>query len=115
MKSILHLIKFVTFSEKNNSSKFLNLYILKSQTTAQFFKLKIGSETIATNYVLEKILNETETDENLKQQTKMQIYINNEIKQKYIKKIAEEREQIGWSLLTALTFAYLVKNQFQIQ
>lgn len=113
MKNTLHLIKFVTFSEKNNSSNFLNnLYILKSQTTAQFFKLRIGNETIAANYILEKILNKTETDENLKQ---IQIYINNDIKQKYKEKIVEEREQIGWSLLTALTFVHLVKNQSQIK
>lgn len=87
------------------------MYILKSRSTAQFFKLRIGNETIAAKYILEKILNKTdESDENLKQ---IQISINNEIKQKYIKKIAEEKEQIGWSLLTALTFIHLVKNQSQ--
>lgn len=62
---------------------------------------------------MEKILNKTnETDENLKQ---IQIYINNKIKKKYMEKIAEEKEQIGWSLLTALTFVHLVKDQSLIE
>lgn len=60
---------------------------------------------------MEKILNKTnETDENLKQ---IQIY--NKIKKKYMEKIAEEKEQIGWSLLTALTFVHLVKDQSLIE
>lgn len=110
---IASCLKLLLYQEKNNSSKFSNnLYILKSQSTARFFKLKVGNEIIATNYILEKILNKTyesdKIDENLKQ---IQIYIDDEIKQKYIKKIAEEKEQIGRSLLTALTFIHLVKNQ----
>ncbi|XP_043787312.1 uncharacterized protein LOC122712061 [Apis laboriosa] len=105
---IASCLKLLSYQEKNNSSKFYdNLYILKSRSTARFFKLRIGNETIAAKYILEKILNKTdETDENLKQ-----ICINNEIKQKYIEKISEEKEQIGWSLLTALTFVHLIKNQ----
>ncbi|XP_061936036.1 uncharacterized protein LOC107992434 isoform X2 [Apis cerana] len=105
-------LKLLLCQEENNSSKFSNnLYILKPRSTARFFKLRVGNETIAANYILEKILNKTnETDENLKQ---IQIY--NKIKKKYMEKIAEEKEQIGWSLLTALTFVHLVKDQSLIE
>lgn len=66
----------------------------------------VASEVIAVDYFMKKILNDTKTDDELLQD----IHIASEFKKKYMKKVADEREQMGWSLLTTLTCLHIIRN-----
>lgn len=81
-----------------------NIYVLHPLASARFFNLMIGQEVIASEYVTKVILNDVETDKKEAQDVR----INNELKKKYMDKEPDHREQMGWSLLKALTFVRLV-------
>ncbi|XP_068967611.1 uncharacterized protein [Bombus flavifrons] len=91
----------------NNSDSLANiLYILKPSTTARFFNLMVASEVIAVNYFMKRLLNDTKKDD----EWLRDIHIPHKLKKKYIEKVATEREQMGWSLLTSLACLHIIKN-----
>lgn len=74
--------------------------------SARFFNLKVASEVIAVNYFMNRILDDTKKDDEWLQD----IHVPCELKKKYIEKVADEREQMGWSLLTTLACLHIIKN-----
>lgn len=82
------------------------MYILNPLMTANFFHLILGTEVLATKYIMDVILN----DIKLNNQKLDQVHIDDELKSKYKKLDNTRREQINWSLLKALTFAYLIRS-----
>lgn len=74
-------------------------------TAARFFNLIVASEVIAVDYFMNKILDDTKTDECL-----WDIHIAYEFKKKYMKKVADEKEQMGWSLLKTLACLHIIRD-----
>lgn len=95
--------------EKQRTDKSLDnlgnsIYVLQALASARFFKLTLGREVLASEYVIKTILNDTERDNKELQD----VCIDDELKRKYLTRNSDDREQMGWSLLKALTFARLV-------
>ncbi|KAK9305977.1 hypothetical protein QLX08_003210 [Tetragonisca angustula] len=100
---IASCLKLITNQGTNNSSK-NRLYLLKSFSSARYFHLIIGSEAISTDYIMKKILSDTDVDDKILQR----VNVDEKLKRKYNKMFTDEKEQIGWSLLKALTFMCIV-------
>ncbi|XP_048265734.1 uncharacterized protein LOC100644647 isoform X2 [Bombus terrestris] len=105
--SIASCIKLMINQRTNNSnSSETILYILKSSATAHVFNLLIATEMITVDYVMKRILDDTKKDDELL----WDIHIPYELKQKYMKKSANEREQMGRSLLTSVACLHIVRS-----
>ncbi|XP_060818574.1 uncharacterized protein LOC132908527 [Bombus pascuorum] len=105
--SIGSCIKLLINQRTNNSNSSTDiLYILKSLTTARFFNLLIVSEVIATECIIEQILDDTKKDN----EWLRDIRVGYELKQKYMQKDAIEREQMGRSLLTTLACLHIIRS-----
>ncbi|XP_017885791.1 uncharacterized protein LOC108628400 [Ceratina calcarata] len=104
--AISSCLKLIEKRRKNNSSDNLgnSIYILRPLASARFFNLVLGREVIASEYVIKEILNDAET--NIKEL--QDVYIDDELKKRYINREPDYIEQMGWSLLKAVTFARLV-------
>ncbi|CAK9832358.1 hypothetical protein ANTRET_LOCUS9192 [Anthophora retusa] len=105
LTAILSCVKILN-EERNKSPSLKNdFYILRKQTAAHFFNLVVGGETIASRYIIGKILHNSNSEikpfEN--------IYINDELRSNFINVTSEQQEQVGWSLLKAITGMYLIK------
>ncbi|XP_076640232.1 uncharacterized protein LOC143351968 [Colletes latitarsis] len=83
-----------------------NIYVLKPQTSGRIFTLLIGGESICSKY----IVNITTTDSVIKFSNikSINMYMNNDMKEKYIQKSSTEQEQMRLSLLKAMSFLILV-------
>ncbi|XP_043512276.1 uncharacterized protein LOC122529857 isoform X2 [Frieseomelitta varia] len=100
---IASCLKLITNQGTNNSSK-NRLYLLKSFASARYFHLTIGSEAVSTDYIMKKILSDTDVDDEILQR----VNVDEKLKRKYNKMFTDEKEQIGWSVLKALTFMCIV-------
>ncbi|CAK9802235.1 Transcription elongation factor, mitochondrial [Anthophora quadrimaculata] len=105
MTAILSCVKVLNEQTKASSSLEDDFYMLRKQTSAQFFNLVIGKETIASRYIIGKIL----YDSTIETKPFEDIYINSKLRSKFINITSEQQEQIGWSLLKAITCMYLIK------
>ncbi|KAK1132399.1 hypothetical protein K0M31_016508 [Melipona bicolor] len=100
---IASCLKLITNQGTNNSPK-NRLYLLKSSASARYFHLIIGSEAISANYVMKKILSDTDVNDKMLQR----VNVDEKLKRKYNEMFTDEKEQIGWSLLKALTFMCII-------
>lgn len=75
-------------------------------STARIFNLLLASEAIAVDYIMKSILDNIKVDDEWSQD----IHIACELKESYMKKVANEREQMGWSLLTTLACLRIIRN-----
>ncbi|XP_043591319.1 uncharacterized protein LOC122571525 isoform X2 [Bombus pyrosoma] len=106
--SIASCIKLIINQRTYNSNSLTDtLYILKSSTTARFFNLQLASEVTSVNYVMKSILDDTKTDD----EWLCDIHIAYKLKERYMKKFADEREQMGWSLLTTLACFFIIRSR----
>ncbi|KOX78196.1 Transcription elongation factor, mitochondrial [Melipona quadrifasciata] len=100
---IASCLKLITNQGTNNSPK-NRLYLLKSFASARYFHLMIGSEAISANYIMKKILSDTDVNNEILQR----VNVDEKLKRKYNEMFTDEKEQIGWSLLKALTFMCII-------
>ncbi|CAD1478950.1 unnamed protein product, partial [Heterotrigona itama] len=109
---IASCVKLITNQGTNNSPK-NKLYLLKSSASARYFHLIVGSEAISANYVMKKILSDTDIND----ETLQRVSVDEKLKRKYNKMLSDEKEQVGWSLLKALTFMFIVDryNKYKYQ
>lgn len=56
---------------------------------------------------MKSILDDTNTDD----EWLRDIHIAYELKKRYMEKVANEREQMGWSLLTTLACLHIIRNR----
>ncbi|XP_071858864.1 uncharacterized protein [Bombus fervidus] len=105
--SIGSCIKLLINQRTNNSNSSTDtLYLLKYLTTARFFNLLIASEVIAVEYIIKQILDNTKKNDEWIQN----ISIGYELKQKYMQKAKDEREQMGRSLLTTIACLHIIRS-----
>lgn len=87
-----------------------NVFILRQRVLPKIYGLVVGNETIATKYMMDKLLQESdrlmETKERLPS-----VLIKTELRNMYNAQSSVYQEQISWSLLIALAFLELVVHQ----
>lgn len=106
--SIASCIKLIINQRTYNSNSLTNtLYTLKSSTTARIFNLQLASEATSVNYIMKSILDDIKTDD----EWLCDIHIAYKLKERYMKKVAGEREQMGWSLLTTLACFFIIRSR----
>ncbi|KOC65683.1 hypothetical protein WH47_10145 [Habropoda laboriosa] len=95
-------------NSKNDDSSGLkyNLYVLKPQTSAHFFNLVVGKEVVASKYIIQRIFDQSNIDNKQFQY----IHISDELREYFLMEMPEQQEQLGWSLLKALTCTHLLKS-----
>ncbi|KAM0737219.1 Transcription elongation factor, mitochondrial [Formica fusca] len=99
-------------SKFNSTAEFVinNVFILRQRILPKIYGLVVGNEAIATKYVMEKLLQESdrlmETKERLPS-----VLIKTELRNMYNAQSPAYQEQISWSLLIALAFLELVVHQ----
>ncbi|CAK9816943.1 hypothetical protein ANTPLA_LOCUS9180 [Anthophora plagiata] len=104
--AIMCCVKILNEQRKKETSLLENdFYVLKSQTSAQFFNLLVGKEVIATKYIIGKVFDNSK----IKAKPFEGLYVNDKLRSKFANVTPEQQEQIGWSLLKAITCMYLLK------
>ncbi|XP_050459899.1 transcription elongation factor, mitochondrial-like [Cataglyphis hispanica] len=99
-------------SKFNSTAEFVlnNVFILRQRVLPKIYGLVVGNETIATKYIMEKLLQENdrlmETKERLPS-----VLIKTELRNMYNAQSPVYQEQVSWSLLIALAFLELVVHQ----
>ncbi|KAL6425177.1 hypothetical protein ACFW04_009438 [Cataglyphis niger] len=99
-------------SKFNSTAEFVmnNVFILRQRVLPKIYGLAVGNETIATKYMMEKLLQENdrlmETKERLPS-----VLIKTELRNMYNAQSPVYQEQVSWSLLIALAFLELVVHQ----
>lgn len=93
--------------KKRISNDESNAFFMSYQAVGQLFNLLVGNEPISTQSTIIKILHADFCNETLKPLASFKIDVNNEIKRKYHKSYAIERECLGRSMLIGLTFIRL--------
>ncbi|GAB1866648.1 UPF0629 protein C17orf42-like protein [Camponotus japonicus] len=99
-------------SNFNNSMEFItnNIFILRKRILPKIYGLVIGNESIATKYMMDKLLQESDGLKKTKERLPS-VLINTELKNMYNAQTPIYQEQISWSLLIALAFLELVVHQ----
>lgn len=85
-----------------------NIYILRQRVLRKIYGLVVENETISTQYMLQKLL--YESDE-LIETKEPKVLIRTELKDMYNAQTPVCQEQIGWSLLIALAFTELIVHK----
>jgi len=87
-----------------------NIFILRKRILPKIYGLVIGNENIATKYMMDKLLQESDGLKKTKERLPS-VLINTELKNMYNAQTPIYQEQISWSLLIALAFLELVVHQ----
>lgn len=85
-----------------------NVFILRQNVLRKIYGLLIDNEVISTQYMLQKLLQES--DELIKTK-EPKVIIGTELRNMYNAQSSVCQEQIGWSLLIALAFIELIVHQ----
>lgn len=87
-----------------------NIFILRQHVLRKVYGLIIGNEAISTQYMIQKLLQESnglmESKERLPS-----VLLNAELREIYNTQSPIYQEQMGWSLLIALAFLELVVHE----
>lgn len=84
-----------------------NIYILRQHVLRKIYGLVIENETISTQYMLQRLLYESDILET----KEPKVLIRTELRDMYNAQTPICQEQIGWSLLIALAFIELVVHK----
>ncbi|XP_018402154.1 PREDICTED: transcription elongation factor, mitochondrial-like [Cyphomyrmex costatus] len=97
-------------SKFNDTTEFVtnNICILRPHVLRKIYGLIIDNETISTQYMLQKLLQESEEPIKTKEP---KVLIRTELRNMYNTQSSVCQEQIGWSLLIALAFIELVVHK----
>lgn len=83
---------------------------MRKRILPKIYGLVIGNENIATKYVMDKLLQESNKLKETKERLPS-VLVNAELKNMYNAENPIYQEQISWSLLIALAFLELVVHQ----
>ncbi|XP_011630409.1 transcription elongation factor, mitochondrial-like isoform X1 [Pogonomyrmex barbatus] len=101
------ILSYLTMQDNqcNDIVKFVenNIFILRQSVLRKVYGLTLDKETISTQYMLQKLLQESE----LVKTNEPKVLIGRELKDMYNAQNSVYQEQIGWSLLISLVFIEL--------
>ncbi|KAL0106115.1 hypothetical protein PUN28_016088 [Cardiocondyla obscurior] len=94
----------------NDVSEFVanNIFVLRPRVLRKIYGLVIDNETIATQYILQKLLQESDDIIKIKEP---KVLVSTELKKMYNSQTSVCQEQIGWPLLIALAFIELIVHK----
>ncbi|XP_018365929.1 PREDICTED: transcription elongation factor, mitochondrial-like isoform X2 [Trachymyrmex cornetzi] len=105
------ILSHLTIDSKfNDTTEFVanNICILRQCVLRKIYELVVDNETISTQYMVQKLLQES--DELIKTK-EPKVLIGTELRNMYNTQSSICQEQIGWSLLIALAFVELVLHK----
>lgn len=85
-------------------------YLTQHEKVAQMYGLRIGNEITASSKIIEKLLHER-NDVNGEKKNSISVYISQNIMNNYKSQMDYVKDQMNWSLLTALTFLQLTVHE----
>ncbi|XP_034190129.2 uncharacterized protein LOC117608712 [Osmia lignaria lignaria] len=110
--AIMACLKVIENQKLGASSAPVNsVYVLPPRGSAIFYNLIVGFEVVSPDYVIRKFIN---NDKKANNDEFTEVYLNDALKNKYLTAIADQREQMSWSLLKAAMFVQLVKQSTSV-